>query len=488
MGPLRHLRGPFFYTVNGILTKLDTMTHQNRRSAFVNKWTLTILALLATTLTASVAHAQSTMVIDGNCSFTMSTSTSTPAVQINPTTGNVTVNSQTGVACSPASVTLSVPTPVQVNQSFTVSWTSTGTTTCNTSGGTAGWFANGRPSSGSVNLTAPSSAQTVAFNISCVTGGTPVTDSKNITFDGTAATVNLITPASAPVSQPFTISWTSTGTTGCTPTGGTGTNWSSQGALPVSGNRSITAPASATTVTFGITCSSSGGNVSDSEQTTFTGGGGGANCDSVTLPPGIGGFGQQTWTTLYGGQQFPLIYSSNKTFAIGSGQGLRLAITPTLPTNGSSPNGTLTYNEADSVARAGFMTISRCPGDFRLNVLNLPAGCDGVFTPCTTKCHTGIEAQGQLSLGFRLQGTANNTCNMTPGAQYYVNIHFGGTSTPGPEGAFCAGSQCRIIGGTQEFLSREGLALEWLEGDLLGLSDRAPLVVSYPITPDSVQP
>ena len=425
------------------------------------------------------------MTIDSNCSFTLSPSTTTAAVQINPTTGNVTVNSQSGVNCSPATATLTVPTPVNVNASFTVSWTSTGTTSCNTSGGTAGWAATGRPTSGSVNLTAPSTAQTVTFNLSCNTAGSPVTDSKNITFQGTSGSVNLVAPSSVQVGSTFNLSWSSTGTTSCTPTGGTGTSWASQ-SIATNGNLNLTAPANAGNVVFGITCSTGSGNVSDSETISFTPVS--TDCSGVTLPPGIGSFAQQTWSTLYGGQ-FPLVYSTNRTFNIGNGQGLRLSITPTLPTNGDSPNGTLTYNEASTVARAGFMTISRCPGDFRIAVLNQPAGCDGVFVPCNTRCHTGPEATGQLSLSFRLQGTANNVCNITPGIQHYVNIHFGGTTTPGPEGAFCAGAQCAIIGGTQEFFSRESAALKWLEGDLLGLSEPQGRVISLPlealtITPD----
>lgn len=462
------------------------MTLINRRSFSLGKSMLALLVVAAASLSFSAAQAQSTMTIDGNCSFTLSTSTTTPAVQVNPATGNVTVNSQTGVNCSPASATLSVPSPVNVNTTFQVSWTSTGTTSCNMSGGTAGWAATGRGTSGTLNLTAPSTPQTVAFNLSCVTGGTPATDTKNITFQSTTpGGVNLTAPSSSPVSQSFTLSWTSTGTTSCTPTGGAGTSWASQ-SIGTSGSLNLTGPASPGNVVFGITCNTGSGTVSDSETIQFTNTSP-TDCSGVTLPPNIGGFAQQTWSTLYGGQ-FPLVYSTNRNFNVSSGQGLRLAITPTLPTNGDSPNGTLTYNENSTTPRAGFMTISRCPGDFRINVLNLPAGCDGVFTPCTTRCHTGAEASGQLSLSFRLQGTANNVCNITPGVQHYINIHFGGTSTPGPDGAFCGGPQCAIIGGTQEFFSRESLALKWLEGDMIGLSDPAPQVISLPLEAVTITP
>ncbi len=460
------------------------MTLKNRRSISLGKSMLALFVTMAASLSFSAAHAQSTMTIDGNCSFTLSTSTTTPAVQVNPATGNVTVNSQSGVACSPASATLNVPSTVAVGQSFTASWTSSGTTSCNTSGGIAGWPATGRPVTGSQILTAPGTPQTVNFTLSCVTGGTPVTDTKTVQFTGTAS-VNLTAPTQSPVSQSFTLSWSSTGTTSCTPTGGTGTAWASQ-SIGTSGSVNLTGPANPGNVLFGITCNTGSGTVADNETIQFTDIDPG--CGGVTLPPNVGGFAQQTWSTRYGGQ-FPLVYSTNVNFNVSSGQGLRLAITPTVPTNGDSANGTLTYNEASGVPRAGFMTISRCPGDFRINILNQPAGCDGVFTPCTTRCHTGPEASGQLSLSFRLQGTANNVCNITPGVPHFVNIHFGGTSTPGPDGAFCGGAQCAIIGGTQEFFSRESLALQWLEGDMLGLSEPEPKVISLPlealtITPD----
>ncbi|MCB1607485.1 MAG: hypothetical protein KDI71_10965 [Xanthomonadales bacterium] len=437
---------------------------------------------LAHLLLTSGAHAQSTMTVDANCAFSLSPSTTTPAVQINPQTGNVTVNSQSGVNCSTPSATLSVPPSVALNTSFTVTWNSNGTTSCDMTGGTPGWAASGRSTAGSTSLIAPPTPQTVLFGLSCNTAGPPVTDSKSIIFAGEGG-VNLIVPASVQLGAAFTISWTSTGTISCTPTGGAGTDWASQ-QIGTAGNLNLLAPTTEGSVTFGITCNTGSGTITDSESIVFIGDGCGAG---LPLPPGISGFAQQTWSTLYGAQ-FPLVYSTNRTFSVSSGQGLRLALSPTLPTNGDSPNGTLTYNEASAVARAGFMTISRCPGDFRIAVLNQPPGCDGVFTPCTNRCHTGPEASGQLSLSFRLQGSANNVCNMTPGLPYYVNIHFGGTTKPGPEGAFCAGAQCAIIGGTQAFYSQELQALKWIEGDMLGITQADSRVTTVPISALTVTP
>lgn len=169
----------------------------------------------------------------------------------------------------------------------------------------------------------------------------------------------------------------------------------------------------------------------------------------LATPTGIVGTIATDWSTEYLGA-FPNVYSLNRTFNVARGSALQIAITPTIPAL-NSPNGTLTYNENGSVARAGFMSISRYPGDFRVDELNLPAGCDGVFVPCTQKCHTGFEAQGLLSLSFRLIGTVSNICNLQAGEQYYINIHFGGSVQPDESGAFCAGSQCAIIGGTGEF-------------------------------------
>jgi len=81
-------------------------------------------------------------------------------------------------------VNLIVPSAaVSINTNFQVSWNSIGTTSCDMSGGSStGWAGAGRATSGTLNLTAPSNAATVAFNISCATVGVPVTDSQNIVF------------------------------------------------------------------------------------------------------------------------------------------------------------------------------------------------------------------------------------------------------------------------------------------------------------------
>lgn len=417
-------------------------------------------------LIAAPTSAQSRMIIDGTCEVLLSTSTVLPAVKVEPVSGNLIVTSNGGFNCAGASVSLTAPAAVNVGTQFTIAWDSVGTTGCSRSGGTAGWAGSGSPSS-SLTLNAPLSPTTESFDISCATGAAPVTDSKNVVFSS-LPTVDLVASASAvPVSSTFTLSWSSTGTTGCTPSGGAGTSWASLGPQATNDSVQLTAPASAASnVAFQLTCASSGSPVSDSELISFTDG---LDCSNVPLPPGINGFSQRVWSSEYG-NPFPMPYSANPDFGIIPGQGLRFAITPTIPVGGQTPNGGVLFNEHNTTPKAGFMTISRCPGDFRLDVLNVPAGC--ALGQCTNQCHTGSEAQGQQNLKFRMVGSQAGWCHLIPGQQYYVNIHFGNT-TPGPDGAFCAGPVCRIIGGTNSagFNSTTARALKWLESDLLGVSE-----------------
>ena len=424
--------------------------------------------LFSLSLLSASAFAQSVMIVDGSCQVQLSTSTVNPAARVDPLSGNLLVTSENGINCSGASVSLSAPaSAVLTGSTFDISWSSTGASSCSMSGGGGtAWAGTGRLPNGTLNLTAPIAPGIVAFDISCATGAAPVTDTVQVEFQN-APTVNLTSSAAnVPVGTPFTMSWVASGATACTPSGGAGTSWASLGGLPISGSVQLTAPASpAGDVPFQLTCATSMGTVSDTELVSFTQG---VDCSGETLPAGINSLAQRTWSTEYGGQ-FPLVYSANRIFSIGTGTGLRIAITPTVPA-GETGNGTLTFNEFGGEARAGFMTISRCPGDFRVDALNTPAGCTA---NCVNRCHTGAEAQGLLSLSFRSTSPSANVCNLTPGETYYVNIHFGSTSTPGPDGSYCSGASCRIIGGTQRLFLREAQALQWLNsGDLLGIQPK----------------
>lgn len=398
-------------------------------------------------LCAMSARAQSTMTIDGNCQFPLSSSGT--SVSINPTSGNVTVTSQSGVNCSPAGVTLTLPASAAVGTTFSVSWTSTGTTSCTPSGGGgSNWSAQGTlPVSGNRTITAPASAATnVAFTISCATGGTPVTDTKTMNFTGGTASVNLVAPSSVNVGASFTVSWTSTGTSGatpCTPSGGGTTAWASQGPLEPNGQRTITAPASAGSAVFTISCATGGSPVTDSETVQFTGSSTG--CTGVAPPAGITQGGISNWQNIYN-QPFPFPTNGQVVLTLNRGSARAIRFTAPSPCPGCSPSlqasGFVLWTNLQGVDETKVVTsISPCPYDFRANVLNTANQ--------TCMSQPLLDATQNFYLGTGSQ-FPQFTCTLTPGQEYYVNMHIGSGSSPDATGAFCALTSCRFAGGGRQ--------------------------------------
>lgn len=397
-----------------------------------------VLSAVVLLLLAGSLHAQSTMTIDGSCNFQLAaTGTS---VSINPTNGNVTVTSASGANCTAATATLSLPTSAAVSSTFNVSWTATGTSGANpctpTGGGSSNWSSQGAlPASGNRTITAPAAPATnVPFTISCATGATPVTDTKTMNFTAGTATVNLVTPGSVSTGASFSVSWTSSGTSGatpCTPSGGGSTNWASQGALEPNGNRTITAPATAGSAVFTISCATGATPVTDSETVTFTGG----SCAGVTPPPGIGAGGSTNWGTIYAGAVFPEPYNTNNTILVTRGQTRVIRIDPAFASPDTSRIGALVY--VPSGVGAVVATISPCPNDFRQEVLNTP----------TNRCYRGPANQIDFPFSFNNSGTG--FCNLQAGQTYYINLHVGSGATPDGTGAFCESATCGYLGGTQ---------------------------------------
>lgn len=102
------------------------------------------------------------------------------------------------------------------------------------------------------------------------------------------------------------------------------------------------------------------------------------------------------------------------------------------------PSGTVNYNEADSAARAGFLSLSLARGDFDSTQLG-----DSCFTS---------EAAGFLARSFSAAPASGPfVCALLPDSDYYINMHFGDSLQPGADGSFCQNpAGCTVIGGTQQ--------------------------------------
>jgi Subtilase family len=191
----------------------------------------------------------------------------------------------------PAAPTLSLGSPsLAVGKSTTLSWSSTGATSCTASGDWNGTLAV----SGSQTIT-PSSVGTEVFSLTCSNlGGNSPTSS--VTLIATPALVAPPAPvvtlgaSSIPADTTTTLSWTSQNATACTTSGNTNalhSGWSA-GSIAPSGTFSIT-PTLLGTFTYTFYCSNAAGN---SPQVTAT--------LTVTASRNTGGGGTLDWLALGG--------------------------------------------------------------------------------------------------------------------------------------------------------------------------------------------
>lgn len=153
--------------------------------------TLTAAALLF--CTPMLAPAQSLFLDNVSPAIALTSAVGQSAVSIDPITGHVTVRSSAGnltqcTSTAPPSpqITSFFPNVSQVapGGSFSLTWSSLNTTSCLPTAGTGSgtsWASQGTlPVSGSINLTAPGTPQTVGFGLTCTNGSTNVSQSTSI--------------------------------------------------------------------------------------------------------------------------------------------------------------------------------------------------------------------------------------------------------------------------------------------------------------------
>ena len=161
---------------------------------------------------------------------------------------------------SPPQLSLSAsPTSVSIGNASTLTWSSTGASSCTASGAWTG----AKATSGSWN-TGPLSASST-FGLSCTGSGGTATGSATVTVAANPLpTITLTaTPATVTTGAAAMLNWSSTNATSCTASGG----WS--GAKAVTGSASTGALTAATT--FALACSGAGGTASASATVSVTG-------------------------------------------------------------------------------------------------------------------------------------------------------------------------------------------------------------------------
>lgn len=209
-------------------------------------------------------------------------------------------------------------------------------------------------------------------------------------------------------SSNITLNWSSTNTTSCSPQQGSGTIWASLGTLPTTGSQTFTAPANTGTINFQLTCTDGIQSVSQTTQVTVQ--------PIVTnCPPAYPNGTQAEW---------------NQVFNTWPAFGVRPRVN--VPFNGYVSyrfTATSVVGQFGTVATSdypgdgdghGQMSISRDPGCF--NAAQLGSNC---LSPVTRF----------VSVGWA-NGAAQFSCSLTPGSSYYVNLTYGGNTSPG-SGPYC---------------------------------------------------
>lgn len=261
------------------------------------------------------------------------------------------------------------------------------------------------PSTGNVTV------RSAAGNLTSCTASTP--NPPTITsFSSNLATV---TPGST-----FRLSWSSTNTTSCSPDLGSPTIWASLGTLATNGFQDLTAPGTAQTITFRLTCTNGSQSVNQTTSVTVSSGSGG-NC---TPPAGQTVNSSTTWNGVFSPLPWPS-FNAVRRLCVSNGQIQALE-----------------FNASSSGTQFGTISTSGFPGDGdglgRISISTSPGCFDGNVLPATclgpTVTYPGVSWTN---------GSSAFACDLTPGQRYYLNFYFPSCTS---------GTCCRDLGNIQQLL------------------------------------
>lgn len=253
-----------------------------------------------------------------------------------------------------------------------------------------------------------------AGNLTQCTGAAPPLSPVINSFFPSASTVG---PGAS-----ITLNWSSSNTTSCTPTQGSGTNWPNFGTMGVSGNQTFAAPQAAGTITFQLTCSNAvGQSATQTTQVTVQGGGGGGNCPPIFTQGALGEF------DVTFGQAWPAYNDKIRQF-VTNGQYFGLRFTATASqTQFGTINTTGFPGDGDGNGRVSISPTAGC----------FDAGVIGERCVSAASTFPGVSwTNGQSSF----------VCKLNPGQSYYVNFYF-------PD---CPSGNCgRDFGNIQQLLNMD---------------------------------
>lgn len=223
-------------------------------------------------------------------------------------------------------------------------------------------------------------------------------------------------PNPVQTSGSFSVSWTSTNTTSCTPSQGTAA-WAAQGTLGTSGTvNGLVAPASAQNVNFRLTCTNGSTSVFQDFVLQVQSGGGGGSCTAQWSPNIVG------WSGVFQ-TAFPSHPGGAARVSVSSGTTISAQFVA------SSPGA-----QFGTISSAGF------PGDgegMGLLSISTSAGC---FNQAQLGSNCLSELKSYPVISWRI-GASSTQCQLTQGATYFLNFTFGSATSPG-SGPYCVTGNC----------------------------------------------
>ncbi len=184
--------------------------------------------------------------------------------------GSASGSATTSLTVNPAAPVISsfyaAPAAILTGQSVTLSWNSSGATSCTASGGSGadGWSGSVAVSNSGAGVGPINTAGNYTYSLTCNGPGgasTPKSANVKVTSPGTAASIVMLraTPSTLQTGQSTLLSWSSSGATSCAASGGTGADgWN--GAQATSSPGSSVGPINTAGIyLYTLTCTGPGG-------------------------------------------------------------------------------------------------------------------------------------------------------------------------------------------------------------------------------------
>jgi len=285
------------------------------------------------------------------------------------------------------------PVAIQTGASTVLSWSSSNATSCTAGGGTGSWSGTVPTSSTGTTIGPINTAGIYVFTLTCTgTGGTSLPSAATVTVTTAAPAASILTftalPTTLIVGGSTVLSWTTSGASACTASGGTGTDGWNGSQSTISVAKTVGPINTAGLYVYTLNCTGPGGaSAPASVDVTVNSATPAASIGSFAASPGTVTVGQSTslaWTT------------SNATSCTASGGSGADAFTGTV-----APSSTGT-------------AVGPFPSTGTVTYTLTCTGAGGTSSPATTTVTVNAAAPQQPTVALKANGHSSLT--ITPGS------------------------------------------------------------------------